>query len=290
MGKHRILKTLVACAGVGAVACQLVAPRRGDEGVAEQWEALSRYRYAHRGLHNNQTPAPENTLAAFRLARDWGYGSELDVHLTKDGQLAVIHDSDLKRACGVEGIVEDMTLAELQDLRVFGTKETIPSFEDVLEVYEAGAGECPPLVVELKTWGSNYVALTQRVLVALDTHAVPYCLESFDPRVLWWLRRNRPEITRGQLSENFPLDKDSDLGFLRGATHGALIYNIFARPDFVAYRHGHRGHLALRLATEVLGARLVTWTVTTPEELDEVESAGGVGIFEGFEPGPLKPE
>ena len=290
MGKHRILKTTVAVAALGAVACQLVAPRRGHEDVEQHWGALSRYRYAHRGLHDNQTPAPENSLAAFRIARDWGYGSELDVHLTKDGQLAVIHDSDLRRACGVDGIVEDKTLAELQELRVFGTKETIPSFEEVLDAYEAGAGECPPLVVELKTHGSNYVALTQRVLVALDTHEVPYCLESFDPRVLWWLRRNRPEIVRGQLSENFPLDKESDLGFVRGATHGALIFNIFARPDFVAYRHGHRSHLAVRLVTELMGGRLVTWTVTTPQELEEIESVGGVGIFEGFEPGPLKPE
>ena len=124
----------------------------------------------------------------------------------------------------------------------------------------------------------------------LDAHNVPYCVESFDPRVLWWLRHNRPEVVRGQLSENFLLDKDSDLDFARGATHGALLCNVFARPDFVAYRHDHRRRAAVWLACNLLGARLVTWTIKSPVELAEVESAGGVGIFEGFEPGPRKQE
>ena len=295
MGKiGRLAKVGFAAAGVAAGlaagACALVAPRRGDEDVATTWEELSSYRYAHRGLHDNRTPAPENSLAAFRLAREWGYGSELDVHLTADDQLVVIHDSRLQRACGVEGIVEDKTLDELADLRLFGTREGIPTFASVLDVYEGGVGPCPPLVVELKTHGDNYAQLTRRVMELLDAHEVPYCVESFDPRVLWWLRRNRPEVVRGQLSENFLRDKDSDLGFVRGATHGALLYNVFARPDFVAYRHDHRRRVAVWLACRLLGARLVTWTIKSPAELAEVEEAGGVGIFEGFEPGPRKGE
>ncbi|MBR1829799.1 MAG: hypothetical protein IJ781_09905 [Atopobiaceae bacterium] len=291
MGKvARLAKVATAAGAVGAAYGALVAPRRGGEDVASQWEKLCTYRYAHRGLHDNRTPAPENSLAAFRLAREWGYGSELDVHLTADDQLVVIHDSRLQRACGVEGVVEDKSLAELADLRLFGTHEGIPTFESVLDVYEGGMGPCPPLVVEIKTHGDNYARLTERVMAALDTHQVPYCVESFDPRVLWWLRRNRPEVVRGQLSENFVVDKDSDLGFARGFTHGALIFNVFARPDFVAYRHDHRRRVAVWLACRLLGARLVTWTIKSPEELAEVEDAGGVGIFEGFEPGPRRAE
>ncbi len=295
MGKvARLAKVTVvaagAAAGLVAGACALVAPRRRDEGVAGTWEELSTYRYAHRGLHDNQTPAPENSLAAFRLAREWGYGSELDVHLTADGQLVVIHDSRLQRACGVEGMVEEKALPELADLRLFGTREGIPTFAQVLDVYEGGKGPCPPLVVELKTHGANYAQLTERAMAELDSHHVPYCVESFDPRVLWWLRHNRPEVVRGQLSENFVLDKDSDLGFVRGVTHGALMYNVFARPDFVAYRHDHRRRVAVWLACKLLGARLVTWTIKSPQELAEVEAASGVGIFEGFEPRPRKQE
>ena len=290
----RLAKAAVVASGVaaGLVAgvCALVAPRRKNGDVAETWEGLSTYRYAHRGLHDNQSPAPENSLAAFRLAREWGYGSELDVHLTADGQLVVIHDSRLQRACGVDGVVEEKTMAGLADLRLFGTQEGIPTFAQVLEVYEHADGPCPPLVVELKTHDGNYAQLAERAMEELDAHNVPYCVESFDPRVLWWLRHNRPEVVRGQLSENFLLDKDSDLDFARGATHGALLCNVFARPDFVAYRHDHRRRAAVWLACNLLGARLVTWTIKSPVELAEVESAGGVGIFEGFEPGPRKQE
>ena len=277
-----------AATGIVAGICTIVAPRWGDEQLKERWEEISLYRFAHRGLHDNRTPAPENSLAAFRLAREADYGSELDVHLSADGQLVVIHDSDLRRACGTQGFVERMTADELGRRHLFGTKECIPTLAQVLEVYEKGQGTCPPLIIEAKTCGNNADALTSAIMAELDAHQVPYCVESFDPRVLWWLRRNRPEVVRGQLSENFVLDNESDLGFVRGATHGALIYNLFARPDFVAYRHDHRRRLAVWLACNLLGARLVTWTIKSPQELAEVEAAGGVGIFEGFEPGPLK--
>ena len=58
---------------------------------------LARWDYAHRGLHDKEVGSPENSLAAFKEAVESGYGAELDVHLLKDGNLAVIHDSSLFR-------------------------------------------------------------------------------------------------------------------------------------------------------------------------------------------------
>ena len=66
--------------------------------------------YAHRGLFDNHSNAPENSLAAFKKAVDAGYGIELDVQLSKDKKLVVFHDSNLKRMFGVEGNVWDYTL------------------------------------------------------------------------------------------------------------------------------------------------------------------------------------
>ena len=289
MGKrHLVGKAAAASVALGTLACALVAPRRGVEAIDAQWEEFSRFRYAHRGLHDNRGPAPENSLAAFRLAREGGYGSELDVHLTADGHLVVIHDSNPWRVCGVEGIVERMTLEELSHLRLFASSERIPTFEQVLECYEQGEGPCPPLVVEVKTHQSNYAELTAATMALLDAHAVPYCVESFDPRVVWWLRNNRPEVMRGQLAENFFRDEASTLDVAKKAAFGALAFNVLTRPDFVAYKHADRRHPSVRLACGVLGGKLVTWTVRSASELAEVEAAGGVGIFEGFEPGPLK--
>ena len=70
--------------------------------------------YAHRGLFDNKSDAPENSLAAFQKAVDAGYGMELDVQLSKDQKLVVFHDATLKRMCGVEGNVWDYTLEELK--------------------------------------------------------------------------------------------------------------------------------------------------------------------------------
>ena len=157
------------------------------------WDKLEGVRYAHRGWHDKPA-VPENSLPAFRRAAEAGFGAELDVHLTKDGRLAVVHDSDLTRVCGQGGIVEDLTAAELAAYRLEGTEETIPFLEEVLPLFEGKA----PLVVEIKPSRGNHDALTKAAMECLDRFRTDYCVESFDPRVLVWLRQNRPEVLRGQ--------------------------------------------------------------------------------------------
>ena len=88
--------------------------------------------WAHRGA---SAYAPENTLEAFLLAAEQGAdGVELDVQLTKDGVPVVFHDWDLKRAAGVDRKIRDCTFEELQSYRLFGSSQTIPAFETVLEL------------------------------------------------------------------------------------------------------------------------------------------------------------
>ena len=123
------------------------------------WAALEHRRYAHRGLHCSADSVPENSLAAFRRAIRHGYGSELDVHLLRDGTLAVFHDSDLKRMTGVTGVLEDCTAQDLAALHLAGTPETIPQLCEVLSLYE---GTGLPLVVELKSYRGNHRALAER--------------------------------------------------------------------------------------------------------------------------------
>ena len=108
-----------------------------------KWEVLKKYRYAHRGYHDKPV-VPENSLPAFRRAIERGFGAELDVHLLKDGTLAVFHDSDLKRCANVEGEIEDLTLDELKQLRLEGTDEQIPTFDEVLALFEHET----PLIIE----------------------------------------------------------------------------------------------------------------------------------------------
>ena len=84
--------SLAALGGLGAW-CALLKPRRGQPG----WEKFQSARFAHRGLHNADAGIPENSMSAFRAAVERGFGAELDVHLMADGNLAVVHDSDLTR-------------------------------------------------------------------------------------------------------------------------------------------------------------------------------------------------
>ena len=79
------------------------------------WGLLRLFRYAHRGYHDKPR-VPENSMAAFRRAIENGYGAELDVHLMRDGHLAVIHDASLKRTAGADVLLLDEPTAALDPL------------------------------------------------------------------------------------------------------------------------------------------------------------------------------
>lgn len=242
-----------------------------------RWPLLTQYRYAHRGLHDAAAGIPENSLTAFRRAAQLGYGAELDVHLTKDGRLAVLHDSDLTRMCGVSGSVEDMTAAELSQLRLDGTDEPIPFLEQVLPLF---AGR-QPLVIEMKV-RRNSVQLVDALCAALDGYSGDYCIECFDPWALYVLRLRRPDCIRGQLSKNFRGDKSVHplLGFLAGN----LLLNWLSKPDFIAYRFADRRSVSLRLCRKLYRVQEFSWTITDPAQQQKAENDGAVIIFEGFLP------
>ena len=132
-------------------------------------QELLKHRYAHRGLHAKPT-IPENSMAAFARAVEAGYGIELDLHLTRDGKLAVIHDASLKRTCGVNLKIEDLTLAEARDYPLEESDERIPEFCDFLRLVDGKV----PLVVELKAEGRNEKALTDAAMRALADYTGLY--------------------------------------------------------------------------------------------------------------------
>ena len=167
-----------------AVYLFVLAGRTGHRGLKD----LQGWSYAHRGLHGKGIP--ENSMAAFRAALDHGFGIEFDLHLLKDGNIAVIHDSLLKRTTGAEGCIEDLTPEDLKNYRLEGTEETIPTFRELLDLYAGKA----PLIVELKPVGNNHAALCKAACDLLEGYEGVYCMESFDPRCIFWLKKNRPEV------------------------------------------------------------------------------------------------
>lgn len=248
-------------------------------------EDLRGWSYAHRGLHG--PGAPENSMAAFRAALDGGFGVELDVHLLKDGNLAVMHDSLLNRTTGQAGRMEDLTTEDLKHYFLEGTAETIPEFGEVLDLFGGRA----PLIIELKSADGNHAALTEAACKLLEGYPGPFCMESFDPKCVAWLRKNRPDIIRGQLAENFfrsRNDLPDHLKFL--ATN--LLFNFLTVPDFIAYKFADRNTTpSTVLCRKLWRAQGVSWTLRTREEYDTAVSEGWLPIFEGFRPDkPRLPE
>lgn len=236
------------------------------------------WKYAHRGLYGNGVP--ENSMEAFRRARDRGYGVELDVHLLADGNLAVIHDSSLLRVTGKDEQIENLTLDRLGDYFLDHTMQTIPSFAQVLRLFDGRV----PLIVELKAVGKNYAALCKKTCEMLDEYNGSYCLESFDPRCVYWLRKNRPDIIRGQITENFLKSKTSPLPWILKFLLTNQMTNFLTRPDFVAYKFKDRRNVSDKLVRKLWKTPSVAWTLVSKRELDTALAEGRVPIFEGFEP------
>ena len=246
--------------------------RRRNPGL----EPFRSFRYAHRGLQDSVRP--ENSLSAFQAAVDHGYGAELDVHLLKDGTLAVIHDSDLSRTTGQTGRVEDLTAEELRNYRLQGSEQTIPELGQVLSLF---AGQVP-LIIELKSAGGNAAKLTETACRMLESYRGTYCLESFDPACILWLRKNRPDIIRGQLAEN-AMKMDGFSWPVRLIT-SYYMENFVTRPDFIAYRFEDRKTVSNTLCRKLWGLQGVSWTLRTPEDFQTAVAEGWIPIFEGFCP------
>ncbi len=275
MDHSQLLKAAAAATAVLTTAgLYTLRGRTGHPGL----ENLKGWGYAHRGLHKKGVP--ENSMAAFRDALEKGYGIELDIHLMKDGNLAVIHDASLKRTAGVDVQIEDLTAEDLENYRLEGTDEKIPLFREVMAIYEGKA----PMIVELKPMNNNHAALAEAACDILKDYQGVYCIESFDPRCISWLRKNRPEIIRGQLTENFVESDDK----LHPAIRFLLTHNLFnvsTCPDFVAYKFADRKvSFTTALCRKLWRVQGVSWTIKTQEDYDTAVQEGWLPIFEGFEP------
>jgi glycerophosphoryl diester phosphodiesterase len=173
---------------------------------------------------------PENTLRSFRRALQMGVAAvELDVHLTGDGRLAVIHDATLERTTNGRGLVRDFTLAELQRLDA-GQGEAIPSLDEALDLVRGQAH----LLVEMKEPEAAAVLLTffrQRQAFAAAE------VISFWHPALKAMKEAEPRLRTGALLVGCPADP---VGLARAARADALVLQYaYVTADLVAAAQAH---------------------------------------------------
>ncbi len=233
--------------------------------------------FAHRGLWRPAGP-PENSLPAFEAACRGGFGIELDVRLSADGEAMVFHDESLERMAGVEGDVHDFSAREIGALALAGGTDRIPTLTAVLERVAGRA----MLLVEIKAAAEQTAALAARTAEILDRHDAAAAVISFDAAALAWFARERPDRPRG-------LDaawlSDHDLEDREGQAHLQAFEAALetARPDFLVLEmeSAEGGPAARRRGKDM---PVIAWTVRSAEDAARVSDSCDNFIFEGFSP------
>ncbi len=244
-----------------------------SDATPQDYETFANRAYAHRGLHSAEIP--ENSLAAFAAAAQAGYGIELDVHMSKDGKIVVFHDDDFSRLCADKRRVDQTGYQQMRKLRLSGTEHTIPLLSKVLDT----VGARVPLIIEFKH-RRDYKPFCDAAIAVLDGYTGAFCVESFDPRILAYLRKRRPKWMRGQLV----CRSSGQRLWIENFVFANLLLNLLSKPHFIAYRHEEMHNFNYRLATGVLKGLSAAWTVRSPQDFEKLCGQDvDMIIFEDFE-------
>ena len=226
---------------------------------------------AHRG---DSAHRPENTLAAFAGALEVGAGLvELDVQLTADGHVIVLHDPDLDRTTTGRGDVRRLTLAEVRSVSAgypdrFGSAyagERVPALSEALALLRGRARVLVEIKTESVTDGTDggiEARVVEEVRRAGMTDQV--ALISFDHRAIVRLASRAPEMTRGRLFGRANADE------MLAAARDAACEIVMP----------HKGQLTDALVDRVhaAGLKLATWVVDEPAELKQLARFGLYGV------------
>ena len=250
------------------------------ERFGEAWERLFEPAVAHRGLWSPDGP-PENSLGAFQAACAAGYGIELDVQLSADGEAMVFHDDDLARMTGASGKIGDRTTTDLAELKLNGSDEPIPTLAETLAV----VGHRAMVHIELKTPYGQVGPLEQRVHDILIDHSGPVCVIGFNPYSHAWFAERFPGVMRGL--DSYSYKKAPHMTEAQRRSFADLEHVSIARPHFLA--------LGLDMlpspkaaAYREQGMPIVAWTVRRPDQWEAIKDSCDNLIFEGFAPCQLR--
>ena len=224
---------------------------------------------AHRGLWGENII--ENSLSAYQNAINNGYPIEIDLYSSIDGKLFSFHDQDLARMTGAKGKIYDKTAKQLSALFLSGSKEKIPTFDEVLSL----ANGKVPLLIELKDQpNSEYV---DKVIDRLKSYKGEFAIQSFNPLYIKRVKKLAPNVLRGILSTK---TYSKGLPFIRRQVVKYMLLNSVIKPDFISYSFED---LPLKKCT-VKNLPVITWTITSEKDYNKVKPFAKNIIFENFIP------
>jgi glycerophosphoryl diester phosphodiesterase len=210
----------------------------------------------------------ENSGGALCAAVGQGYGIELDVQLSRDGEAMVFHDYDLDRLTIEQGPVAERTAAELQAIRLYVGNEVMPRLSEALQMI----GGRVPLLIEIKSPDRRVARLCRAVADALAGYEGPVGVMSFNPEVGGWFARHAPGVLRGLVVT------ESGKRGLRGRVERRL-FLWRARADFLAYDVRDLPS-SFALAARDGGLPVYTWTVRSEADRARAAAHADQIIFE----------
>ena len=255
-----------------------MSPEPVSDAAADAWTLLFDPPVAHRGLWSAKG-APENSLAAFEGAVDGGYGIELDVRLSYDGEVMVFHDAGLERMCGAQGALSERSGADLSALRLKDTREPIPTLRQVFDRVSGRA----LIHVELKTRPGEEGPLDEAVAALVDAYPGPVAIIGFNARSHAWWAKHRPEVLRGLDSYSYTDEAALRLPQAERAAFQNLEHVAIARPHFLALGVDMLESDSARRAREA-GFSILAWTLRSQEQWSHFSNHADNLIFEGFAP------
>ncbi len=241
---------------------------------------LARQPYAHRGLHDAARGIPENTLAAFDRAIERGYGIELDVRMTRDGDVIVFHDPNLDRTTDSQGQIALMSWQQLKGVKLKGCDETLKTLHDVFMHVRGRV----PILIEVKATENKYLPACFAVRRALEGYRGATAVMSFHPGVAAWFAEHAPKVVRGLVMT----EKDGR-AFSRWNIRKRLRRQLLvmkAKPHFIAYDVRRLPSTFIAAARE-RGYTILTWTVRGDAAHAVAAKCADQVIFEGDLPAGL---
>ncbi len=258
----------------------LIAP--GSDKKVYNYDFLFKRPIVHRGLHDGNHQIIENSKSAFQLAIDKNYNIEMDINLTKDNKIVVFHDGNLKRICGIDKKVHDLTLEELQKLPLLTSDEYMMEFSEFLKFVNGQVG----ILIEYKGEGAAIdKELCEQSMKILKDYKGKYVIQSFQPSILKWFRKNYPVIPRGQLNLNYnrefkDVDSKDKLTKVAGFMFSNNLTNFIGRPNFMARKYD-----ALDASYLVMHhfMKTLVWTINSESKYKKVVNQVDNVIFERLE-------